>query len=95
MQFAKVIGNIVASCKTGNTNGKRLLVAKYLDENLQPRTRTVACIDTVEANIGDIVLLCGSSSARMAKYMSDVCTDVTVVAIVDTVSKEKKDLFSK
>lgn len=94
MKFGKVIGQIISTQKEGNVDGLKLLVVRYLNEKLEEHSKTAACVDTVQANPGDIVLLCSSSSARMTKLTRYVCTDNTIVAIVDTISSGKKDTYS-
>ena len=95
MQFGKVIGNIVATRKEGNTQGLRLFVVKYLDENLEELENSAACFDTVQDNVGDIVLLCASSSARMTQLTRFVCADNVIVGIVDSVAIGKTVIFPK
>ncbi len=95
MKLARIIGNVVATRKTGNTEGLKILVARVLTEDLKPTGPTVACIDTVSAGAGDVVLLCSSSSARMTAMTKTVATDNTIVAVVDAVSRGKQDLYTK
>lgn len=95
MKLAKIIGNLVATRKTGTVDGLRLLIVQYLDDNLQPEGKSAACIDTVGANTGDLVLLCASSSARMTRFTQNVCTDATIVGIIDSISAAGKDRFRR
>ena len=95
MQFGKVVGNIVSTRKTGNIRGLRLVVIQHLDENLKPLPKTYACVDTVKAKFGDIVLTCSSSSARMTAITRGVCTDNTIVALVDLISSQNRDIYKK
>ncbi|MFZ5517309.1 MAG: EutN/CcmL family microcompartment protein [Candidatus Zhuqueibacterota bacterium] len=93
MKFARVIGHVIATRKEGNVQGLKLLVVRYLDEDLKATKQSAVCVDTVEAKPGDVVLLCSSSSARMTKRTRYVCTDNTTVAIVDSISSGKKTTF--
>jgi len=93
MKFGKVIGQVVATRKTGKIEGLRLLVVRTLDADLNPTDRTDTCADTVNAGVGDIVLTCSSSSARSTRQTKDACVDNSVVAIVETVSKNRTDVF--
>jgi microcompartment protein CcmK/EutM len=95
MQFARIIGNVVSTRKEGKVQGLKILLARYLDEDLHETAKTAACIDTVGAGTGDIVMLCSSSSARMTYLTKGVCTDNTVVGIVDTISNGHKTIYSK
>ena len=93
MQFGEVIGNIISTQKTGKIHGIRLLVVRHLDENLKKTSKVIACTDTVNSKAGDIVLLCSSSSARMTSTTKGVCTDHSVVGIVEIISSRKKNVY--
>ncbi len=95
MQLGKIIGQVVSTRKEGKVQGLKILVARYLDEHLQETGKTAACVDTVQAGVGDVVLLCSSSSARMTAMTQGVCTDNAVVGIVDTVSSGSEILYQK
>ena len=95
MKLGKVIGKITATRKAGNLDGKRLLVVDYLDADLKPTGKTGACVDTVNAGEGEIVILCGSSSARATEMTKGVATDNTAIGIVDSVASGKVNLYMK
>jgi len=95
MLFAKVIGNVVATRKTGGTDGLHLIVVRFLDHALAPEHKTAVAVDTVGSRPGDIVLVCGSSSARMTAKTQNACADLSIIGIVDKVSKDKTDVYSK
>lgn len=95
MQLGKVIGNVVSTVKTGKTEGLPLMIVQQLDEKLKPLAKYYVCTDTVNARHGEIVLTCSSSSARFTAQTRDVCTDHSIIAIVDTISSDKKDIYSK
>ncbi len=94
MLFATVIGNVVSTQKTGRLDGLHLAVVRFLDHALEATTKTAVAVDSVSAKPGDVVLVCGSSSARMATKTRQVCTDLTIVGVVDLVSLGKKDVYS-
>ena len=95
MQLGKVIGNVVSVQKENNLIGLKLLVVDYLDEKLQSLGKSAVCTDTVSAGPGDLVLLCSSSSARLTKLTKDVCTDNSIVGIVDSISSNNNMLYQK
>ncbi|MGA7720197.1 MAG: EutN/CcmL family microcompartment protein [Ignavibacteriaceae bacterium] len=95
MKLGKVIGNVVSTRKEGNITGLKILVVSYLDENLIDTKKTAACIDTVSAGEGDIVLLCSSSSARITKMTRNVASDNTIVGIIDAISSGSKYTYKK
>lgn len=86
MKLGVVIGNVVATRKAGNMEGRKILVVRYLNEELVPTGPVHACIDTVNAGTDDVVMLCASSSARLTATTKGVATDCAIVGIVDTVS---------
>lgn len=95
MKFGKVIGKVISTRKEGNVTGLRMLVVRYLDDNLDETKRTGACIDSVNAGEGDIVLLCSSSSARLTESTKNSAVDLTIVGIVDSVSAGSNYVYKK
>ncbi len=95
MKLGKIIGHVVSTRKEQNLQGKKLTVIRYLDDSLNDTKKTAVSLDTVRANTGDVVLICSSSSARMTKSTRSVCTDSTIVAIVDSISSKKNDWYKK
>lgn len=95
MKLGKIIGKVVSTRKEENINSLKILIVDYLDENLVETGKTAACIDTVNAGEGDVVLLCSSSSARETKMTKSTCSDNSIVGIVDTISTGKKYLYKK
>jgi len=95
MKIGKVIGKVVSTRKEGKVDGLPILVVSYLDEKLSDTGKTAACIDTVNAGDGDVVLLCASSSARMTSKTTNVATDNTIVGIIDSVSVGSAYLYRK
>ncbi len=95
MKLGIVIGKVTASNKEGNLDGQRILVVNFLDKDLKDSKISAACIDTVNAGEGEVVMLCSSSSARFASNMRYVATDNTIVGIVDSISSGKENLYKK
>lgn len=95
MKLGLVIGKLVSTRKEGNIDGLRILVVSYLDEEMNDTKNTVACIDSVNAGEGDVVMICSSSSARLTATTKNAATDSTIVGIVDSISMERKYLYKK
>lgn len=95
MKLARVIGKVVSTRKEGGMDGLSMLVVSYLDENLKDTKITAACVDTLQAGAGELVLVCSSSSARLTAATEHAATDNTIVAIVDSVTAAKKYLYKK
>jgi ethanolamine utilization protein EutN len=86
MLLAKVVGTVVATRKDPRLVSSKLLVARPLD----PRSKTadggyLVAVDTVDAGVGETVLIVSGSSARMASGLKDCPVDAAIVGIVDTV----------
>lgn len=90
MQFGKVVGKVVATKKPSNLQSLPLLIVSQLDKNLKASSKKLVCTDTVNANQGDIVLICRSSSSRKTARTRYVCTDASIVGVVDNVNTYKK-----
>lgn len=72
---------------------RRLLVVRQLGESLAETGVEYVCVDSVSARPGDIVLTCGSSSARLAAAAVGTCADSAIVAIVERISSAKVDNY--
>lgn len=83
MKLGMVIGSVVSTRKAGRLEGRKLLLVRYLNEQYAPTAVTAVCVDTVGAGTGDVVLLCGSSSARLPETTRNTATDAAIVGIVD------------
>jgi len=84
MRVAKVIGTIWATRKGNNLSGLKLLIVKpvnilHPEEECEP----LVAADTIDAGVGETVLIVSGSSARGAAGSMDIPVDATVVAIVD------------
>jgi microcompartment protein CcmK/EutM len=95
MKLGTVIGTVVASRKESNVDSLKILVVQFLDAELQGTAVSAACIDTVNAGPGDIVICCGSSSARTPKATRNACIDHSIIGIVDSVSAGKTELYKR
>jgi len=95
MKLAMVIGNVVSTRKVENNRGLKMLVVSYLTDELVDTKRTAVCIDTVSAGVGDLVLVCSSSSARLTAMTRKAVTDNTVVGIVDAISAGDQHMYRK
>ncbi len=95
MKLGIVIGKVITSRKEGNLEGRTILAVRYLNKNLQDSKITAACVDTVNAGEGEMVILCSSSSAQFTDTTKGVATDNSIVGIVDTISSGHEILYKK
>ena len=85
MLLAKIVGTVVATRKDPRLVSSKLLVARQIDPRGKPEGGYLVAVDTVDAGVGETVLIVSGSSARMAAGMKDCPIDAAVVGIVDAV----------
>jgi ethanolamine utilization protein EutN len=85
MLLAKVVGTVVATRKDPRLVSNKLLVARAVDPRGKAEANYVVAVDTVDAGVGETVLIVSGSSARMASGMKDCPVDAAIVGIVDAV----------
>jgi len=88
MILARVIGTLVATRKDPRLEGKKLLICCPMDPDGNTEKGYVVAVDTVEAGIGERVLVVAGSSARMASGCKDTPVDAAIVGIVDQISQD-------
>ncbi len=85
MILARIVGTVVATRKDPRLEGSKLLVARPMDPRGKPEGSYLVAVDTVDAGVGETVLIVSGSSARMAAGLKDMPVDAAVVGIVDAV----------
>jgi ethanolamine utilization protein EutN len=85
MLLAKVVGTVVATRKDPRLVSHKLLVARPVDPKGKAEGSYLVAVDTVDAGVGETVLIVSGSSARMAAGMKDCPVDAAIVGIIDTV----------
>ena len=85
MILAKVVGTVVATRKDERLVSQKLLLAQPLAAKGEPQGSHLVTVDTVDAGVGETVLIVSGSSARMAEGLKDAPVDAAIVGIVDAV----------
>ena len=85
MLLARVVGTVVATRKDPRLVSSKLLIARPMDPRGNPEGNYLVAIDTVDAGVGETVLIVSGSSARMATGLKDCPVDAAIVGIVDQV----------
>ena len=85
MQLARVIGDVVATRKDPRLVSNKLLVVRPIDPRGKAEGNYLVAIDTVDAGVGETVLVVSGSSARMASGLKDCPVDAAIVGIVDQI----------
>ena len=85
MILARMVGTVVATRKDERLVSHKLLVAQPIDPDGTAHGRQLVAIDTVDAGVGDTVLIVTGSSARMADDLQEVPVDAAIVGVVDSI----------
>ncbi len=100
MLLAKVEGSLVATMKDAHVAARKLLLLRpqFVDNPSLKRFRsgsdTFVAVDTVGAGVGEMVVICQGSSARLAPDLKDAPIDAVVMGIVDVVDMLGKQIYS-
>ncbi len=87
MLIAKVVGTVVSTQKNAKLEGTKLLLVQPLDLQGAARGGAVLAIDSVDAGVGDRVLLVqDGKAAQTALDRGTAAVDAAVVGVVDSVS---------
>ena len=85
MLLAKVVGTVVATRKDERLVSSKLLIARPVDPTGKPEGNYLVAVDTVDAGVGETVLIVSGSSARMASGLKDTPVDAAIVGVIDHV----------
>ncbi len=83
MVLGKVVGTVWATRKDENLVGMKLQIVKHVDLDYSVKDTFVVAVDTVQAGIGDIVIVVSGSSARQTTLTKNKPVDATIMAVVD------------
>jgi len=87
--LAKVVGTVVATRKDPRLVSHKLLITRPVDPRGKAEGSYLVAVDTVDAGIGETVLIVSGSSARMASGMKDCPVDAAIVGIIDDVELQE------
>jgi microcompartment protein CcmK/EutM len=85
MLLAKIVGTVVATRKDPRLVSNKLMVARAMDPRGKLEGSYLVAVDTVDAGIGETVLIVSGSSARMASGLKDCPVDAAIIGIVDAI----------
>lgn len=100
MFLARVEGSVVSTKKDPSMSGRKLLILRpqLVDDKdptrFRPGTNTIVAVDSVGAGLGEMVMFCQGSSARLAPNLKEAPVDAVVIGIVDTVDVLGKEIYS-
>ena len=85
MILGKVVGTVWATRKDEELVGMSFQIVRHLDLEYKLKDTFVIAVDTVQAGVGDVVLLCSGSSARQTSKTKNKPVDAVIMAVVDKI----------
>jgi microcompartment protein CcmK/EutM len=95
MLIARVVGDVISTIKDEKMTGRKLLIIREVSVENEIVGKPIVAIDTVDAGVGDVVLVAQGSSARQTSATKDTPTDAVIMAIVDSLELEDQVTFRK
>ena len=83
MVLGKVVGTVWATRKDEELVGMKFQIVRHIDLQYRARETFVVAVDTVQAGVGDVVLVCSGSSARQTAQTKNKPVDAVIMAVVD------------
>ncbi|MBI5215806.1 MAG: EutN/CcmL family microcompartment protein [Ignavibacteriae bacterium] len=90
MFLGKVVGTVWATRKDEELVGMKFQVVKHIGLDYKLKDTFVIAVDTVQAGVGDVVLVCSGSSARQTVQTKNKPVDAVIMAVVDTLDVTDK-----
>ncbi|NSW75314.1 MAG: EutN/CcmL family microcompartment protein [Candidatus Atribacteria bacterium] len=88
MILARVLGNVVSTVKLPVFQGMKIMIVQPLDGEGNPQGQTFLAFDTVQAGVGDVVLVIDEgNSARTILRNPQAPIRAVVVGIVDDIER--------
>jgi microcompartment protein CcmK/EutM len=86
MILGKVIGNVVSTIKLPVYQGYKILIVQPVNNKEEPQGESVLALDTVQAGVGDTVLVIDEgNSSRSIMNNSTAPVRTMIVGIVDAI----------
>jgi ethanolamine utilization protein EutN len=85
MLLARIVGTVVATRKDPRLVSNKLMLARPIDPKGKAEGNYLVAIDTVDAGVGETVLIVSGSSARLATGLKDTPVDAAIVGIIDNI----------
>ena len=83
MFLGKVVGTVWATRKDEELVGMKFQIVRHVGMDYKLKEAFVVAVDTVQAGVGDIVLVCSGSSARQTVITKNKPVDAVIMAVVD------------
>jgi microcompartment protein CcmK/EutM len=89
MLLAKIVGTVVATRKDERLVSSKLLLVRPVDPSGTVEGNYLVAVDTVDAGVGETVLIVSGSSARMASGLKDCPVDAAIIGVIDQIEVQK------
>jgi microcompartment protein CcmK/EutM len=89
MILGKVVGTVWATRKDEELVGMSFQLVRHVGTDYKAKDSFVVAVDTVQAGVGDIVLVCSGSSARQTVKTKNKPVDAVIMAVVDKIDVEE------
>ncbi len=83
MIIAKVVGNLWATRKEDTLVGRKMMIVEPARLDGTSTGEAFVAVDTIDAGIGEMVIVAQGSSARKAVGQQESPVDAAIVAIID------------
>lgn len=95
MVIGKVTGTVVCTQKDKGLKGEKLLIIQPVNiETLKDSGTKLVALDSVGAGEGELVIIVGGSSARLAEGYSKTPVDYCIIGIVDSIEVNGKTVVA-
>ena len=95
MKLCIVVGKGDSSVKHPGLAGARLLVLQEIDKAMKPQGGLILAVDTQGAGMGELVAVVTGSAAIRSLGQGDVPYDAAIVAIMDHLSVNGREIYNK
>jgi microcompartment protein CcmK/EutM len=96
MYAARIVGTVVCTQKDPRMNSLKMQVVQPVNiVTFKDEGKPAVAIDAVGAGNSEIVLVVSGSSARLTELTLNKPVDATIMAIIDYVDIEGKNVFNK
>jgi ethanolamine utilization protein EutN len=87
--IARVIGEVVSTVRHDSLAGRKLLIVEKLSADSEPLGDSVLAVDSVDAGVGDKVLVMDEgSSAAIVTELPDPPIRTVIVGVIDEIDIE-------